>query len=65
MLDNFTSLFLELNSSGIDAFAQHNWNDKNNYCNPPFAVLGRLTIFLQYDVPEANYPGIAPFWQIR
>jgi hypothetical protein len=62
LLDRFNSYFLEPFTEGVDAFAQHNWEYEYNYCNPPFALLGRLTNFLIYEVPNAQCLCIIPFW---
>ena len=63
LLPVFNSYFLELGSSGVDAFAQTNWHAHVNFCYPPLAILGRLVNFLLHDVPSARCLVIAPVWR--
>jgi hypothetical protein len=62
LLSLFNSYFYEPRTAGIDAFAQINWNDHVNYCNPPFAVMGRFVNFMIYYYPTAKYIIVTPWW---
>ncbi len=46
LVPTFNSFFHEINTSGIDAFAQVDYELHYNFINPPFAVIGRLYSFL-------------------
>ncbi len=58
----YNSYFHELNSHGIDCFAQQDFHDHINYCNPPFAVVGRLLSFIISHYPTAKFIVIVPMW---
>jgi hypothetical protein len=62
ILQNFNSLFYESSCSGIDAFAQENYLEHGNFCNPPYAVLGKLYKFITSTFPEAKYVLVFPQW---
>ena len=63
LLPTFNSYFHEPGCNGVDAFAQTNWQDHINFCNPPFGMIGKLIKFLHTHRPP--YPPtivIAPRW---
>jgi hypothetical protein len=63
LLPRFNSYFYEPGTMGVDAFAQDNWLENKNYCNPPISVLNRLVKFLRDFEPR--FPPtvvIAPLW---
>ena len=47
-------------SSGVDALAQQDWAEHNNYVNPPFRLIPSILRLLQVRQAEATI--IAPFW---
>ena len=59
----FNSYFWEEGTHGVDAFAQGDWAEHTNYCNPPLSQISRLCKFLQGFKP--NLPRcivVAPKW---
>ena len=62
LLSVYNSFFMEKMSSGIDAFAQDNWNQVVNFVHAPFTIMGRVVNFLDYDAPNAPFVMIAPYW---
>lgn len=58
--DSYNSRYSDPGSSGINALVQTNWQRHNNYCCPPFRLLGQLvdTIITQ----RARATVVAPFW---
>ena len=46
LLPKFNTLFIELGSVGTDAFAQSDYNQEVNFCNPPYSILGKLFKFI-------------------
>ena len=62
LLRKYNSYFHEIETAGVDAFAQKDWEREFNYCNPPFSILGRLTNFLIDIVPLAPCLLVAPYW---
>ena len=47
-------------TTGVNAFAQPDWLDQLNWCNPPFWMIGRLVRFLKVTGAEAVI--IVPYW---
>jgi hypothetical protein len=62
LVARYNSYFWEIETNGVDAFAQQNWLCELNYCNPPFSMLGRFTNFVIYDVPRAVCIVVVPKW---
>ena len=60
VLPAFNSMCLDPKSAGTDAFAQENWEDHLNFCNPPFAELPRLAHLLRDSGAAAVV--VAPYW---
>lgn len=60
-LKRFNSLFLDPCSSGVDAFAQRDWEAHNNYCFPPFSQLPQLISLLRA-CRHVKATIIAPYW---
>ena len=60
-LPRFNSAWADPRSEGLDAFAQHNWGEENNYCNPPWDLLDRLAQLL-HETPSAGATVVAPHW---
>ena len=50
-------------TGGVDAFAQTDWLLHNNWCNPPFWLIGRLLRFLRARGASATI--IVPHWPGR
>lgn len=46
VLSRFNSYFAEPGCEGVDAFAQSNWMEVRNFCNPPISQVARLLSFL-------------------
>ena len=62
LLPRFNSYFAEQGSCGTDAFAQNDWAQLRNFCNPPFSQLPRLLQYLSNTAPTAICVVIAPKW---
>lgn len=63
VMPTFNSYFHEPGCDGVDAFAQTNWQEHVNFCNPPFSTMGKLVKFLHtYDPPQPPTIIIAPRW---
>ena len=60
-LKEYNSLFWDPLSSGVDALAQSDWNIKNNYVNPPFALIPKVLDIIQNQKAVATL--IAPMWR--
>ena len=56
----FNSWYWCPGTAGIDAFAQPDWSQSNNWCNPPFRLLGRLISLIREQRAVATV--IAPVW---
>ena len=61
-LRRYNTLFYDPAGSGVDAFAQLNWQRENNYCNPPWQLLSKLTSLLG-SFPHVQATVLAPYWQ--
>ncbi len=61
LLERFNSARYCPGTSGVDSFAQSDWREFNNWCNPPFRLLGRLLLFLQEVRAAATIT--FPVWQ--
>jgi hypothetical protein len=61
-LESFNSYHWCPGTAGVNAFAQSalDWLSANNWCNPPFCLIGRLLLFLQEVRGEATL--IVPHW---
>ena len=57
-LENYNSIFQDPHSAGVDALAQQDWGQKNNYVNPPFRLLPQMI-----DVIKAYVTVIVPLWE--
>lgn len=57
----YNSRYLDPETAGVDALAQTDWREHNNYVNPPFRMLGQvLQVICQQ---RATATVIAPLWQ--
>jgi ribonuclease HI len=56
----FNALYHCPGAEAVDCFAQ-NWRGDNNWCNPPFSLMGRLWAFLRMQGASATV--IAPVWR--
>ena len=59
-LPRYNSAWLDPQTEGLDAFAQSNWADESNYCNPPWELLDRVAQML--DETGAAATVVAPCW---
>lgn len=59
MLPRFNSYFYCPGTEAVDCFAQA-WAGENNWCNPPFCLIGRLLRLLQQQKAQATL--IVPVW---
>jgi hypothetical protein len=59
-LPRYNSAWLDPRSEGLDAFAQPNWRQEQNWCNPPWELLDRLAQHLRETGAAATV--VAPFW---
>lgn len=47
-------------TSGVDALAQDDWTNKNNFCNPPWRMIPKVLDKIQQQKAQATL--IAPWW---
>ena len=59
-LPRYNSRFSDPATSGIDALAQQDWGQENNFVNPPFRMLARVLQVVQDQQAYATV--IAPLW---
>lgn len=59
-LPTYNSMFYDPFTSGVDALAQKNWSQMNNYVNAPFALLPRVLNVI--NLQNASATVIAPLW---
>lgn len=59
-LPRYNSRFLDPLSEGVDALAQSNWHQENNYVNSPFRLLPQVIQVIQQQQADATV--IAPWW---
>ena len=59
-LPRYNSAWADPQTAGIDAFAQLDWKQQHNWCNPPWALLDRLAQHL--DETGSSATVVAPFW---
>ena len=57
----FNSYYWCPGTAGVDTFAQSDWLLHNNWCNPPFRMIGRLVAFLREVGASATV--IVPCWR--
>ena len=62
LLPVFNSKFWCPGSAGVDAFAL-NWQGANNWCNPPFSLIGRVLTHMRMQGAVGTV--IVPFWPKR
>jgi len=62
-LPRFNSRFWDPLSEGVDALAQSNWGQENNYVNPPFCLIPRVLDVVQSQKAYATI--IAPMWKAQ
>ena len=60
-LERFNTRWGDVGAEGVDAFAQANWPEENNWCNPPWSLLPRLVQLLQ-GLPSVRATVLAPHW---
>ena len=56
----YNSRFYDPMSAGIDALAQQNWGQLNNFVNPPFRLISQVLDVLRAQSATATL--IAPYW---
>ena len=56
----YNSIFWDPLTPGVDALAQADWQEKNNYLNAPFALIPRILDLLQEQKADATI--IVPYW---
>ena len=59
-LPRFNSAWASPGSSGVDAFAQQDWERERSFCNPPWELLDRLAQHLRETGARAVV--VAPHW---
>ena len=59
-LPRYNSAWADPQTAGIDAFAQLDWTEQHNWCNPPWALLDRLAQLLDETCASATV--VAPHW---
>ena len=59
-LPQYNSRFLDPATSGIDALAQTDWHQENNYVNPPFRMLDQVLNVVESQQAFATV--LAPLW---
>lgn len=59
-LPRFNSAWAQPAAEGVDAFAQANWRQENNWCNPPWTLLPRVAALLRNSGAAATV--VAPDW---
>lgn len=60
-LPRYNSLYWDPLTSGVDALAQKDWENTNNYVNPPFALIAKVVQVLRQQKATATL--IAPKWE--
>ena len=60
-LPEYNSMFWDPLTHGVDALAQTDWASKNNYVNPPFALIPKVLDIIQSQGAIATL--IAPKWE--
>ena len=61
LLPVYNSYYYDPCSSGVDAFAQGDWGDHNNYANPPWSLIPELVHFIQ-GLPHLQLTLVVPDW---
>ena len=56
----YNSLYHDPLTAGVDALAQQDWSQENNFVNPPFAMISRVLHVIQSQQAMATL--IAPWW---
>lgn len=59
-LSRFNSLFRCPGSEAVNAFSV-SWRGENNWCNPPFSLVGRVLAFMQQQGTEGTV--VIPVWR--
>lgn len=60
LCERFNSYYWCPGTGGVDALAQTDWLIENNWCNPPFWMIGRVVAFLRE--ARASATVIVPHW---
>ena len=55
-------MFHDPTTAGVDAFAQHNFDEHVNFVHPPVPVLPRIVNFFTRDEPMARSVFVFPMW---
>ena len=61
LLPVYNSYYYDPCSAGVDAFAQVDWGQHNNYCNPPWSLIPELIEFIQHQ-PTMQLTVVVPDW---
>ena len=62
----YNAQFTDIGAIGIDAFAQSDYAEHINFCNPPVALLGRFTCFaIDHLPPSTKLIVIFPLWEAQ
>lgn len=56
----YNSYYYDPMTMGVDAFAQTDWHDTNNYVNAPFRLMSKVLDIIEQQQAEATV--IAPLW---
>lgn len=62
-LRTYNSRFLDPDTAGVDALAQTDWREHNNFVNPPFRMLGQVLQVISQQRATATV--IAPIWRAQ
>jgi len=59
----YNSRFLDPYTNGVDALAQTDWGEHNNWVNPPFRMIGEILDLLDHQQATATI--VAPVWMAQ
>lgn len=62
-LKRYNSRYLDPFTEGVDALAQTNWGEENNYCNPPWRLIPQILNVIVAQQADATL--IAPMWKAQ
>ena len=63
LLPRFNSAWYCPGTSGVNCFSMKDWHKENNWCNPPFGIIGKLLNVLRETRSTATI--IVPVWKGR
>lgn len=59
----YNSLYFDPQTHGVDCLTQKDWQDHNNFVNPPFCIIPQILRVIQEQKAEATI--IAPYWKSK